>query len=375
MNVRRICFGGIPLTHKEKRLKSYKVKDGVRLICNGAFCDCKKLERIELPSSLNFIGDNAFARCYLLNEIILPDSLLYIGDGAFDCDSPFSDENRTQPLHITIPSSVEMIAGNPFCYNTIIDCHNERFKLIDNSLYSADGKVLISCCSKKQVFTVPTGVERIGRSAFLKSPIEKVVLPPTLRIIDKYAFYGASCRVNDGVFPESLEEIRDKAFYGSRGVYDGCVSFPSNVIKVSPDAFDFEDDIMLIRVPKGRIDYYRTILPECVHHKICDEDVVFDNGLYLNKDKTELIAVSGMEGDYIIPEGITKIRDRAFGLCFDSVTFPASLKDFTSNIFDSEQETFGEDFLMAEQIFVPSGTIDFFSERLPKYKDIIEEIR
>jgi hypothetical protein len=30
---------------------------------------------------------------------------------------------------------------------------------------------------------------------------------------------------------------------------------------------------------------------------------------------------------------------------------------------------------MAEQIFVPSGTIDFFSERLPKYKDIIEEIR
>jgi len=375
MNVRRICFGGIPLTHKEKRLKSYKVKDGVRLICNGAFCDCKKLERIELPSSLNFIGDNAFARCYLLNEIILPDSLLYVGDGAFDCDSPFSDENRTQPLHITIPSSVEMIAGNPFCYNTIIDCHNERFKLIDNSLYSADGKVLISCCSKKQVFTVPTGVERIGRSAFLKSPIEKVVLPPTLRIIDKYAFYGASCRVNDGVFPESLEEIRDKAFYGSRGVYDGCISFPSNVIKVSPDAFDFEDDIMLIRVPKGRIDYYRTILPECVHHKICDEDVVFDNGLYLNKDKTELIAVSGMEGDYIIPEGITKIRDRAFGLCFDSVTFPASLKDFTSNIFDSEQETFGEDFLMAEQIFVPSGTIDFFSERLPKYKDIIEEIR
>ena len=375
MNVRRICFGGIPLTHKEKRLKSYKVKDGVRLICNGAFCDCKKLERIELPSSLNFIGDNAFARCYLLNEIILPDSLLYVGDGAFDCDSPFSDENRTQPLHITIPSSVEMIAGNPFCYNTIIDCHNERFKLIDNSLYSADGKVLISCCSKKQVFTVPTGVERIGRSAFLKSPIEKVVLPPTLRIIDKYAFYGASCRVNDGVFPESLEEIRDKAFYGSRGVYDGCVSFPSNVIKVSPDAFDFEDDIMLIRVPKGRIDYYRTILPECVHHKICDEDVVFDNGLYLNKDKTELIAISGMEGDYIIPEGITKIRDRAFGLCFDSVTFPASLKDFTSNIFDSEQETFGEDFLMAEQIFVPSGTIDFFSERLPKYKDIIEEIR
>lgn len=375
MNVRRICFGGIPLTHKEKRLKSYKVKDGVRLICNGAFCDCKKLERIELPSSLNFIGDNAFARCYLLNEIILPDSLLYVGDGAFDCDSPFSDENRTQPLHITIPSSVEMIAGNPFCYNTIIDCHNERFKLIDNSLYSADGKVLISCCSKKQVFTVPTGVERIGRSAFLKSPIEKVVLPPTLRIIDKYAFYGASCRVNDGVFPESLEEIRDKAFYGSRGVYDGCVSFPSNVIKVSPDAFDFEDDIMLIRVPKGRIDYYRTILPECVHHKICDEDVVFDNGLYLNKDKTELIAVSGMEDDYIIPDGITKIRDRAFGLCFDSVTFPASLKDFTSNIFDSEQETFGEDFLMAEQIFVPSGTIDFFSERLPKYKDIIEEIR
>lgn len=376
MNIKKIrCGGSIPLKRREKRLINYKVKEGVRLICNGAFYDCKKLEHIELPSSINFIGDNAFARCYLLNEIILPDSLLYIGDGAFDCDSPFFDENRTQPLHITIPSSVEMIAGNPFCYNTIIDCHNERFKIIDNSLYSADGTVLISCCSEKKVFTIPTGVERIGKSAFRKSPIEEVVLPPTLRIIDEYAFYGASCQVNNGIFPESLEEIRDKAFGGSRGLYYGCVSFQSNMKRISPDAFDFEDDIMLIRVPKGRIDHYRTMLPECAHHKICDDDVIYDNGLYLNRDKTELITVSGNEGDVIIPEGITKIRDRAFGLCFDSITFPASLKDFTSNIFDSEQETFGEDFLMAEQIFVPSGTIDFFSERLPKYKDIIEEIR
>ena len=70
------CGGSIPLKRREKRLINYKVKEGVRLICNGAFYDCKKLEHIELPSSINFIGDNAFARCYLLNEIILPDSLL-----------------------------------------------------------------------------------------------------------------------------------------------------------------------------------------------------------------------------------------------------------------------------------------------------------
>ena len=65
MNIKKIrCGGSIPLKRREKRLINYKVKEGVRLICNGAFYDCKKLEHIELPSSINFIGDKNSAFAY-----------------------------------------------------------------------------------------------------------------------------------------------------------------------------------------------------------------------------------------------------------------------------------------------------------------------
>lgn len=359
-----------------KTIEHYQVKEGVRLICDEAFSDCSTLKEIELPHSLSFIGDRAFAGCVNLDKVYLPDSLVYIGDGAFDCDSygVASFWKREHLLDITIPPSIEIINGNPFCFKTIIHCNNERFKVIDNSIYSADGKVLISCCTPQEVFTVPFGVERIGIGAFRNCPIKKVNLPSTLKVIDKYAFWRASCQKETIVFPESLDEIRDKAFGGLFNSNNGYVTFPSNITRIAEDAFDFEDDIQLIKVPKGRIDHYKSILPEWAIHKLCDEDVIFENGLYLSPDKTELIKVNCDEEDLIIPEGVTKIRDRAFGLCFDSITFPSSLKEFTSAIFDSEPEIYGEDFLMAEQIYVPSGRKKIFMERLPKYQNVIEEI-
>ena len=262
-----------------KRIEHYKVKNGVRVICRSAFSNCKQLKSIDLPTSLNFIGESAFGGCISLDYIELPNSLLYIGDGAFDCEGyGVNKEPRKKPLNINIPSSVEMIDGNPFCHNTIIKCDNQKYKVIDNSLYSADGKVLISCCFQGDSFIIPTGVERIGIGAFRNCPIKEVKLPSTLKVIDKYAFWRASCQKETIVFPESLDEIRDNAFGGLFNSNNGYVTFPSNITRIAEDAFDFEDDIQLIKVPKGRIDHYKSILPEWAIHKLCDEDVIFENG-------------------------------------------------------------------------------------------------
>lgn len=362
---------------RTKRIESYKVKEGVRLICREAFENCKNLRHIELPSSLNFIGENAFRGCVKLNEITLPKSLIYIGDGAFCCelqDIIDDYESRLHPLKISIPSSVEFIDGNPFGYNSIINCNNERFKVIDNVLYSKDGKKLISCCyNKNDVFSIPNGVQTIGKNAFRNNPIKKVILPPTLKVIDEYAFYGATCRESEIIFPESLEEIHDEAFGGFVFFHNGCVAFPSNILSISKNAFDFDTEIKLIKVPKGRIEYFKSILPDEISYKICDEDVQFENGLYLNTDKTELISVFSLEKNLIIPDGITTIKDRAISFRFDSITLPASLKDFSSNMFDSRASIWGDKYLMVKQLFVPLGTKEYFSMRLPQYKDVIWE--
>lgn len=364
----------------KKDIDSYKVKDGVRLICREAFSDCVKLKTIKLPTSLNFIGEDAFSGCISLDELILPNSVVYIGDRAFDCDGKIWYDNptliRKRPLLISIPPSVEVIDGNPFGYNSIISCNNERFKVIDNVLYSKDGTVLISCCyNKMDVFSIPNGVQRIGKSAFRNNPLKKVILPSTLKIIDEYAFYGAKCRESKIVFPESLEEIHDEAFGGFVFFYNGCVTFPSNILSISEKAFDFDTEIMLIKVPKGRIEHYKSILPNDIFYKLCDEDVIFENGLYLNTDKTKLISVFTLDNNLIIPDGITTIKDRAIGFHFDSITFPASLKEFSSKIFDSRGNIWGDDYLMTKQILVPLGTKEYYTERLPKYKDIILEYK
>ena len=137
--------------------------------------------------------------------------------------------------------------------------------------------------------------------------------------------------------------------------------------------FDFDTEIKLIKVPKGRIEYFKSILPDEISYKICDEDVQFENGLYLNTDKTELISVFSLEKNLIIPDGITTIKDRAISFRFDSITLPASLKDFSSNMFDSRASIWGDKYLMVKQLFVPLGTKEYFSMRLPQYKDVIWE--
>ena len=63
---------------------TYIVKEGVKVICNGAFKDC-----------------------YDLSELVIPESVEYIGEGVFKgCNN----------LHrITIPFSLRKFTGNPFC--------------------------------------------------------------------------------------------------------------------------------------------------------------------------------------------------------------------------------------------------------------------
>lgn len=353
-----------------KNVSSYKIKDDTRLISNKAFEDCKKLKHIHFPKSVNFIGAHAFHNCISLENVILPDSLIYIGDGAFDCEGHgflLGDrcDKRKYPLQINIPQSIEIIDGNPFCQNSIIKCENKHFKVIDNVLYSADGKILISYCSTKTEFTIPNGVECIGKGAFKNVPIKKVQFPDSLQIIEKSAFENT--KLEHVVFPESLKEIHEKAFEWC-SFETGLISLPTNVQKIAHDAFGFGWYIKVIRVPKGRMEYYYSILPKWIKNQIVDNDVIYENGLYFNSDKTEIVSAYRIGKNITIPEGIIKIRDNAFASIYtiDSISFPMSLSIFSDKLFDKEA--------IIAHIYIPTGRKSYFKEKMKKYFEIIEEI-
>lgn len=352
-----------------KTFKTYRIKDGTRVICRNAFVDCKKLKNIIFPSSINYIGDYAFHNCISLECMDLPKSLFYIGDGAFDCEGHAvlgeRSDRRERPIRITIPESVEVINGNPFCANSIIESENQRFKVIDNVLYSSDGKVLISYCASMDEFTIPVGVVRIGKGAFRNRSIKKINFPNTLEIIEEEAF--RSTRLKEICFPESLKEIQEKAFEWCY-FQSGKISFPYNISQIDPEAFQFGWYVKIIRVPKGRVEYYNSIIPEWMSNQIVDEDVLYENGLYLNTERTEIISAYGLNEKIEIPNGIKRIRDHAFDGIYriEKISLPNTLKDFSIDIFECETTI--------DKICVPVGYKSFFASKLPDFEDIIEEI-
>lgn len=89
-------------------------------------------------------------------------------------------------LSITIPNTVERIGNAAFA--------NGRFIL-------------------RQVI-IPEGVKYIGRSAFEDTPIESLVLPNSVEIIDTHAF--SDCNLNGHlIIPDGVKEIRSFAFSGN----------------------------------------------------------------------------------------------------------------------------------------------------------------
>lgn len=376
--------------------ETYNIRDGVRIINNGAFLDCYKLRKLEIPSSVNFIGANVFRGCYLPDSIKLPNSLVYIGDQAFAFVSGNPDyvENKKTQYVISIPKSVQIINGNPFCQNTLIHNNSPRFKVIDNVLYSADGKTLISYCSDAEEFKIPDGVRRIGPGAFRSTRITKVEFPQSLEVIDEFAFshtcleqfefpqsleiigrfaFSQSWIKANIVFPKSLKEIKENAFWCFE-VDNIDFTFLSDKTDVASDAFGTCAYLNLVKFPKGSLSHYRSIFAEDSVKQLIDENFIFEHNLYLNSDRTEIITTNfesyheDINNVYVIPEGIYKIRDEALGSLFyiQSIKFPKTLKDFSEGIFSEDVEI--------NKIYVPIGYKNFFISKLPNFEDLIEEV-
>ena len=80
-SIERAAFWGSE--HVHPRFKEIKIPDSVETIGNGAFYDCRDLERIALPSALQTLSDVTFYNCTALSEVTFPASLKTIEKSAF----------------------------------------------------------------------------------------------------------------------------------------------------------------------------------------------------------------------------------------------------------------------------------------------------
>ena len=239
----------------------------LKAIPERAFDSCSNLEAINLPDSVTTIGKRAFYSCDMLSRINGSD-LKEVGDYAFERtevtdisgsldddvtlgfgifarnetdkynrDSFAGDEKQTDlPGSATLTEGV--FYGSPINGIRLNDREDNNYKVIDGSLYTADGKTLIvyfptelnedyeyekTSEAEQKIFHVPDGVTRIAPYAFFECRLEQIYLPSTVTEISDHAF------TRSGIAPD-LGKLTD---------YDGNEITPETEgITFGANAFD-----------------------------------------------------------------------------------------------------------------------------------------
>ena len=260
---------------------------GLTSIGYEAFRDCRGLTSVEIPSSVTSIGSGAFRDCSGLTSVTFgADSRLERIDGyAFmGCNGLTSVE---------IPESVTSIG-----FHSFEDCSGLRSVTFgEGSKLESIGSSAFSDCSGLTSVEIPASVTSIGANAFWYcSGLTS-------------ATFGAGSK---------LESIGSYAFWGCKGLTS--VEIPSSVTSVDSTVFDLTGPSSI---------YYQGDLARwCEGFAGRGRLMTHCENLYING---ELV-----QGDLVIPDGVTSIGDSAFYECsgLTSVEIPASVTSIGNYAFD-----------------------------------------
>ena len=209
-------------------IKSYKIKEGTKVICDSAFYFCRALSQIRIPLSVTSIGCWAFCECDSLSQIV-------------------------------IPASVKKLDGNPFvkCKCNVI-CNSPYFRVVDNVVYDARMSLIVSSLLNTENFVIPSSVISIGDFAFQDcTSLRKIVLPSSVIIIGESAFNGCSL-LQEVSIPSSVMFIGDFAFYHCSSLQE--VSIFSSMISIGTYAFH-DTNLRKIKIPQGSRAKFEKLLP------------------------------------------------------------------------------------------------------------------
>lgn len=222
------------------------------------FSSCPKLTVLDIPSGVRKLYYSSIAWSYGLEKLILHDGLEEIVD-----EGPML--GCSGKLHeVTIPNTLEKIQGGLFNYSSLIKSYNVApnnpyFCVIDDALYSKDGKILYAVPNpERNNFTVADGTEEIAEKAFFYlSKLETVVLPNSLQVIGDRAFQGCSklgiIRLPANVMSVGVDFLLDCD--NIKTVIMDSIVPPQMIGHVTDDMWIYKKIELL--VPKGSIDEYK----------------------------------------------------------------------------------------------------------------------
>ena len=381
-------------------------KEVVR-IAPYAFAGCKSLKKITTPVKLASIGKGAFFGCDNLVEVTIPGRLFrrvnggkvfpknadiyfrfyasagaqsededysdqfdseeeYVASGVNDAERAFRDEVQSEEV-ITI---VEEFPLEPEPESDLDDGDSrtlqermdaiipedptgdpdlQRNSLVNLADYLIVDDEVVKYIGTRSVTQVPDFITRIGENAFSNRDVEKVILPPKLKLIGKNAFSWCE-RLTEIELPDSLQMIDDGAFsncsnlervklpadlrFIGANAFRACSSvkefdLPETLHTISRRAFDFCVSIEKITVPNGIMRLAEGVFSHCENlRKVSLPDNLTEIGSWAFAECYELREIN-------FPQGLQSIGEVAFINCRSLVAFdlPRSLKTIGRQAF------------------------------------------
>lgn len=341
-----------------KQIGDFEVPTGVETMRDGVFNGCDSLTGISIPATVTGIGDTVFQFCRFLQRIDVEegnlnyaseDGVLYTADRKELLRVPSAKEIvdftvlpgvvkigecaflNCRMEKITISESVEEIGKETLmcgCLKEIcVAAENKNFSSSDGVLYNKDMTEILLFPAQKETaeFAVPSGVERIGDSAFQGcEKLTGISIPESVSAIGTAAFNG--CRgLAEISIPGSVKVIGDSAFIDCNGLTAVVLSEGTEVIEGG--AFYRCISLGSIQLPESVTDIGGWAFRECSNlTDIRLGSKVAKIGVYAFYNCSRLESIN-------LPGSAAEIGECAFGNC--SSLKHTSIGEGTSRIGDS----------------------------------------
>ena len=303
----------------------------------GAFMNCPKLTRVDLPKSLEHIGISVFYGCTALTAIVLPEGLETVGEKAFCC--------CTALTAVTFPSTLRELGSSVF-----EDCTALTSVVLPEGLTEMGGCIFQNCAALQNA-VLPSTLEEIPYGTFWDcGKLQSVVIPEGVKEIGSAAFYG--CRsFQPPILPDSVEKIDAVAFFNCAAVssfhlprglqsYDSAAFSGVNVFGFArasqnspcPQTFTIDSDHPCFQIIDGVL--YRPAEGQLVCSLTRTQEQVEVPGWVTEIGESAFAHCQSLK-TLKLPESLLKIGKSAFEECenLKTVVFPEQLREIGESAF------------------------------------------